>query len=94
MRRVLWETSEVGYMFGQFALAVPDVPDDPVDGVFEDGVVVVLLVAALAAAAPPATRAPETARTAAALRMGLMFLTSFVARVCVAPVGASGLRGP
>lgn len=88
------------YMLGQFAGAVPDAgavdpedPVDPVDGVFDDGVVVVL-VAALAATAPPATRAPETARTAAALRIGLMYVTSFVLVACVSPVGQVGLAGP
>jgi len=65
-------------MLGQFAWAVPDDPVDPVaplEGVLVDGVVE-LLVAACAAAAPPVTRTPETAMTAAALRMGLMLLTS------------------
>jgi hypothetical protein len=69
-------------MLGQFAWVLPDAPVDPfapVDPVDPDpeevlgaGVFVELLVAALAATAPPPTRTPETASTAAALRIGLM----------------------
>ena len=70
-----------GYIFGQLAWAVPDVPDEPgvpaagteVLGV---GVLVEPVVAAFAAAAPPTISAPETATIAAALRIGLMLLTS------------------
>jgi hypothetical protein len=91
-------------MLGQLC-AVPDAPGagapdgavepdpDDVDGVLEDGVVV-LLVAALAATAPPATRAPETARTAAAFRMGLIFLTSSKSACGLRPVSPVRLRPP
>ncbi len=85
-------------MLGQFAWLPDDaggavVADDPApEDVLVVGVVVELLVAALAAAAPPATRAPEIASTAAALRIGLMLLTSFAAR-WLTPVSQRDLRG-
>ena len=74
-------------MFGQLAVlpecpAAPGVPagavapvDDEPEEVLVLGVVVEL-VAAFAATAPPAISAPDTARTAAAFRMGCMLLTS------------------
>ncbi len=79
-------------MLGQFAF---DVPNDPVAGVDVLGLVVVPVVAALAATAPPVTRAPETARTAAALRIGLILLTSFeeASGRLLRPVSPPGLRG-
>lgn len=96
--RVVGRLRVGSYMLGQFAGAVPDAgavdPEDPVDPVDPDDGVVVVLVAALAATAPPATRAPETARTAAALRIGLMYVTSFVLVACVSPVSQVGLAGP
>jgi hypothetical protein len=61
-------------MLGQLAFDVPD-GAEPVAGVEVAGFVVVLVVAALAATAPPATRAPETARTAATLRIGFMYVS-------------------
>jgi hypothetical protein len=64
-------------MLGQLGFDVPYVPDgaEPFAGVVVAGFVVVPVVAALAATAPPVTSAPETASTAAALRIGLKMLT-------------------
>jgi hypothetical protein len=70
----------IDHMFGQLAFDAPDEPDEPDAGVVVLGVVDPV-VAACAATAPPVTRAPETAITAAALRIGLMF-TSSIAWLC------------